>query len=166
MMRKFFYILAGLAGSLAAVVGFTGCRVGGPFRGPGYDRDVGVTLPGVGETVIVGVTHAKIEGPERPTFREHTRRVLDSLPSHDGFVGHAARTMIFGNEVWTMTVWRDEAALDAFVAARMHSTARRAGLPAVTSAQFLRFELPTRDVPPTWDSVLERLKEVEPVEYR
>jgi hypothetical protein len=35
----------------------------------------------------------------------------------------------------------------------------------VTSARFLRFEWPTRSVPPSWDEVLERLKNAEVVDY-
>lgn len=65
-----------------------------------------------------------------------------------------------------MTVWRDEAALDAFVSSEAHEAAIASGLQSVVSGQFTRFECPVDDCPPKWSSIMERLKSVRTIEYR
>jgi hypothetical protein len=61
-----------------------------------------------------------------------------------------------------MTVWRDKASLDAFVRSEVHTEAIRMGMPAVKTAQFLRFEWPAQDVPPSWGEVERRLSSPDP----
>jgi heme-degrading monooxygenase HmoA len=164
--RKRLWIIGGLSGAagfLAACL--PSCRVAMPFSGPGYSRSEGVTLPGVGETVVVAVTHAVVDNAKRGPFDEGTRRVDESLPTLDGFIGRSLRIELLGNEAWTMTVWRDEEALESFVSSPAHRLAVREGLPALKSARFLRFAIPTRDVPPSWDDVLHRLEQIEPGVY-
>lgn len=115
--------------------------------------------------MIIGVTNATLDGSKRALFDQHTRNVVRSLPSHDGFIGSSVRTRLMGNEVWTMTVWRDEAALDSFVRSPVHVEAIRKGLPAVIEAKFARFSWPAESVPPKWGEIIERLKTVEPIAY-
>lgn len=141
------------------------CQVASPFKGPGYTRGKGVTLPDATDTVWVGLTNAQLDGSNRATFDDYTRRVIRDLPNRDGYVGHSVRTRVFGNEVWTMTIWRDEAALNAFVRAPVHREAMREGIGAVTTARFARFAWPASQVPPSWDEAKRRLSEVEPVTY-
>lgn len=136
----------------------------------GYSSAQGKPSPsnnssGESKTVMIGITHAIVDGKNRKQFDKHTRLVIKSLPQHDGYVGHRVRTRIFGNEVWTMTVWQDERSLDAFVRAPIHREAIKQGLGGVKSAQFLRFEYPAADVPPSWDEVIERLKSEPFVNY-
>jgi heme-degrading monooxygenase HmoA len=161
MMR----VIACLAGGIAAAPTLVGCAGASAFSGPGYSKRQGVTLDGVGTTVMVGITNAQVDGATRAVFDRYTRETIESLPSNDGFIGYAVRSRILGNEVWTMTVWRDEAALDAFVRSPAHRAAIRRGLSPVVRAKFLRFEVPNSEVPPTWEDVLERLEHVEFVEY-
>jgi heme-degrading monooxygenase HmoA len=161
-------VLTAAVTMVAAAVGLqglAGCQMASRFRGPGYSRSNGVTLAGTGETVTVGITHALLDGRKRGVFDDYTRKTIASLPSNDGFIGSTVRTRVFGNEVWTMTVWRDEAALDGFVRSPTHRAAMREGIGAVTKAQFLRFQLPKEAVPPTWDDVMTRLKSVPFVDY-
>lgn len=148
-----------------AAVGLSGCQLATPFRGPGYSSREGVTLPGAHVTVWVGITNAQVDGRTRGVFDEYTRKVVRSLPEHDGFIGHSLRSRVLGNEVWTMTVWRDEAALDAFVSSPSHRSAMREGLAPVIRARFLRFELAASAVPPAWSEVLGRLEGVEFTNY-
>ncbi len=151
--------------SVASVMGLGGCALASPFRGPGYSSREGVVLPGVGETVWVGITNAQVDRATRRVFDDHTRKVIDGLPASDGFVGYSLRSRILGNEVWTMTVWRDEEALDGFVSSSVHRAAMREGMSPVIRAKFLRFELPSDAVPMSWDEVLVRLDDVAFVNY-
>lgn len=165
--RKLALISGGLV-CIASAVGLqslAGCAIASPFRGPGYERGRGVTMPGTGETVTVGITHAVLDGKTRAAFDDYTNRTIASLPKNDGFIGHSARTRLFGNEVWTMTAWRNEAALEAFSVSPTHLAAIREGLSAVNQAQFLRMQVPKDQVPPSWDDVLARLKDVPVIDY-
>lgn len=150
---------------LLGLVGLSGCQLATPFAGPGYDPKRGVTLTGTGDTVIIGITNAVLRPFKRTAFDDYTRQVLKSLPANDGYVGHSVRSRIFGNEVWTMTVWRDEQSLDAFVRSDRHRAAIREGLAGVQKAKFLRISWPKSAALPTWNEILARLKDIEYVEY-
>ena len=149
---------------IVATLFASACELSSPLRGPGSSRCA--DAPGVGDTVMVAVTHAVLDAEERGPFDDHSARVIDSLPSRDGFVAYGLRTRLFGNEVWTMTVWRDEAALNAFVSSSTHEAAIEGGLHAVIRGQFDRFSWPANQPPPSWSVILERLKTAEMIEFR
>lgn len=150
---------------LAALKALTGCQLATPFRGDGYSSRRGVTLDGVGDTVTVGLTNATLDGSRRRAFDDYTQRVVASLPGTPGYIGHSIRTRVLGNEVWTMTVWKDEASLDAFVRSPTHREAIRLGMPAVASAKFHRYTIPVGEVPPSWSDVMAVLEKVEARQY-
>ena len=137
----------------------SGCTISTSFRGPGYDRKRGVTLEGVGDTVVVGMTHAKLDRATRKAFDEHSGNVIRTLDTHDGFVGRKLRLRLFGNEVWTMTVWRDESALQRFVQSMVHVAAMAEGLPSIIEGRFGHFEVPVEEIPLSWKRALELLGE-------
>jgi heme-degrading monooxygenase HmoA len=148
----------------ALIAGLPSCAISSGYTSAQSKRS-GSESGADGNTVMIGITHAIVDGKNRKLFDKHTRLVIKSLPQHDGYVGHMVRTRIFGNEVWTMTVWQDERSLDAFVRAPIHREAIKQGLSGVKSAQFIRFEHPAADVPPSWDEVIERLKSAPFVNY-
>jgi heme-degrading monooxygenase HmoA len=169
-------VVVSALGVLASVfaVGLRGCAFGSSFRGEGRLREIAregrSSNSPAGEqaqkpTVMVGLTNAVLDPKTRAVFDDHTHRVLRSLPQQPGYVGHAVRTRPFGNEVWTMTVWQDEQALDAFVASDVHREAIRRGLVAVRSARFARFEWPADRGAPTWAEALRVLEEARVVDY-
>ncbi|MDX2088871.1 MAG: antibiotic biosynthesis monooxygenase [Kofleriaceae bacterium] len=134
------------------------CAVSRPFAGPGYDRERGVIAPDTGAMVVVALTNATLDGARRHTFDDHTRRVVDSLSSQPGFIGSSLRTRIFGNEVWTMTAWTSEEALDNFVASGVHQTAIENGMAPVRTARFARIKVARTALPLSWDRALEILE--------
>jgi len=136
----------------------SGCSLATPFKsGPAAFQHEG--------SVFIGVTNARVEGGNRRAFDKHTRLVIRSLGTHEGYMGHSVRSRLLGNEVWTMTVWKDEASLDRFVRSPVHREAMREGTPQVLTAKFDRFEWPSLDSRPTWTAILKRLESVEAVEY-
>ena len=144
----------GLVAGAFALLG--GCTISTPFKGPGYDRDDGVTGDRSGATVVVALTHAVL-GPERRNFDRGVDRVVDSLAQQPGLIGSSLRRELFGNEAWTMTVWRDAAALDAFVRSSVHQQAIRDGAGDLAGANFSRFELPAAALPIDWETALDYL---------
>lgn len=170
-------IILSALGALASLFlgGVSGCAFASSFRGESRLREIaregraGLGVHGgagsKAASVTVGLTNAVLDGKTRAVFDDYTRRVIKSLPDQPGYVGHSVRSRPFGNEVWTMTVWRDESALDAFVASDIHRTAIRQGLGAVKSARFARFEWPADRGPPTWAEALRVLEQAEVVDY-
>ncbi|MBI1190761.1 MAG: hypothetical protein GC200_08805 [Tepidisphaera sp.] len=150
-------LLAGVALAGAWFAG--GCRLATPFR-----ASTDGTPPAAGP-VVVAITHAQLDPAGRDAFDRYTDKVIASLPSNAGYLGYSVRGRLLGNEVWTMTLWRDHAATDAFVRSSTHGQAIREGLAAVKRAQFLRFEWPAADPPPSWDEIDRRLEHVPFIDY-
>jgi hypothetical protein len=139
-----FYILLILSTGLI----LSGFNIGTPFR---YSKSFN-SLPDDAQ-VIVGITHVTVgkDSVKNKLFWNHTFKVVDSLPSHTGYLGHKIRKQLFGKEGWTMTVWADEDSLHRFVSGDTHSQAIKNGLGAVVKARFVRFTLSKSQLPLSWD---------------
>ncbi len=150
-MRNRIGIKLGVLASVFTLLG--GCTISTPFKGPGYDHADGVTKVDGGDTVVVALTHAVL-GKERQNFDRGVDRIVDSLAEQPGLIGYSLRRELFGDEAWTLTVWRDEAALLAFVRSEVHQRAIREGAGELAGANFRRFELPASELPIDWEKAL------------
>lgn len=150
-MRRLF------AAALAAILGLGlgGCAFGTGFKGPGYVRGVGVTLPGDGP-VVMALTRASLKPGTagRRLFWQETNRLHAELEAQPGLVGFALRRTLDGSTGWTMTVWQDEAALRTFQRSEAHRSAVRTAMEGVDSAVFARKTLPRSAIPIDWDTAL------------
>ena len=138
----------GLVLALLALFPVTGCAISTPYRsvagvGPTADDD----------TVLVALTHAEIaEGTSTASaFWSNVSAVADSLEGRPGLLGYRLRRELFGRNSWTMTVWTDEASLEAFIGSDIHQTAIREGWPALDRARFARVTVPLSEIPLSWD---------------
>ena len=131
----------------------SGCYNGMPYQDNGKYPEV--------EMVAVGLTHAVLyDDPQLlPQFRSYARNVLASLESQPGFIGRKTRRRISGKEVWTMTVWTSEEALNKFVRSDVHQAAIGHGLAAVKSGEFARTIIPRSEAPLSWKKANKLLKE-------
>ena len=142
-MKKYFYLVALTTMSLM----LTAFTFGSPFRA---SKELDQLSP---ETMVtVGITHVTTgdDSKKNDIFWQYTYAVIDSLASHKGYLGHKIRKQIFGSEAWTMTVWKDEASLNAFVRGDMHSQAIQNGLDAVAKARFVRLTIERSKIPLSW----------------
>jgi quinol monooxygenase YgiN len=145
-------------GGLAAWFLGLGCTVSSPFRGSGL-RD----LPPETE-VVLSLTHANLDPVRRGPFDKATRRVLRGLPEQTGCIGYSVRKRLGGVDVWTMTAWRDEAALESFLASDLHRDAMRQGRPALLAGRTLRLKVDAGSLPMGWKEAEARLvRDGEPV---
>lgn len=144
---------------LGLVVPLFGCAIGRPFSGPGAES-LGL---GAEDSVLVVVTHAGLHRSRRRSFDRHTRRIMRTMEGYDGFVGYSVRKEILGDEVWTLTVWRDEAALGGFMAREPHRRAMRESSHAIRWLRSTRFHIPSGELPLTWDRALARLERDRPL---
>ena len=60
-----------------------------------------------------------------PAFLRHTMRITRQLRNSPGLVAYSLRADIAGHQFWTLSVWQDGAALQAFVRAEPHATTMR-----------------------------------------
>lgn len=90
-------------------------------------------------TVVVAVTRAELRWTGRLAFALASARVAQGLEDVPGRLDHRVGFGGLGRLAWTSTTWRDEAALDAFVAATAHRRAMREGQAALRSMESARF---------------------------
>ncbi len=136
-----------------------GCAVSSPFRGPGVSRWSGRLNLDPEQSVVVAWTQARLDPDRRKSFDQATHRVFRELGSQPGLLGYSVRTRIGAAEVWTMTVWMDEASLDAFLASKLHRSAIRDGRGSLVGGRTLRRSFPAAKVPLPWamaEGLLER----------
>lgn len=145
-----------IVGGLCAWLG--ACAINTPFRGPGYDSREGITLQLDAEaTVVVGLTKAIIGGDREKNkdFDRNLWQLVDSMNRQSGLIGYSVRKQIFGDELWTMTVWQDEASLIAFVQSGEHTRAVQEGDAALTGSLFARLRMKGADIPLSWERATE-----------
>lgn len=65
-------------------------------------------------------------------------------------MGYGLRLEIFGKRAWTMTAWKDEVSLAAFVRAPTHREAFRRSGETAWNIRFASLELPLSALPPSW----------------
>ena len=148
MLRRIPLLLA-----LFSAVGLSACNVSTPFLESGKPT-------AAGDTVFVGLTHAVLEDDRqsRSLFFDYVQEVEDSLSANPGYLGFSKRVALFGDDAWTMSIWSDEASMDAFVQGDTHQRAIRKAFRAVESARFARLEINAKDAPPTWEEALQILE--------
>ena len=134
-----------------------GCAISGPFEGPGYDGET-VTTDASGPYLAVA-TYAKMASGQRKAFGAHVDAVEAQLKSFDGLVGYSLRGEIPGKEVWTVTVWEDEAALLEFVTSGAHQVAMADATTVVAEFDSAHFEVSADRLPPAWSDILDALDE-------
>lgn len=139
-----------------------GCTIARPFEGPGWDPDGGVTLAGP-DRVAVALTHATLDKALRDPFDEHSERVVDSLLEgrHPGLIAFSTRRELIGDEVWTMTVWRDAPDLQRFFTSDVHGEAMSTASDAILRIHTRRLTLSRKELPLTWERALALLVEAQ-----
>ena len=139
--------------ALAVVPLLGACAISTPFP------RLKVSGAGADDPVVVVLTHIVVDSSQRSEFDRQTRRVIGSLPSHNGMLGYSARRQLFGNEAWTMSVWASDADRAGFVRSAVHQEAIAKSAPAVVNIQLKRLSLKREDVPAGWPRALELLAE-------
>lgn len=154
MLRRVPFLLA-----LILAIGLSACNVATPYRGPKVSSS-GPAASATGPTVYVGVTHAVLKDDRqyRSLFFDYVKEVEESLSQNSGFLGFSKRVALFGNDAWTMSVWTDEASMDAFVRSEAHQRAIRNAFKALEYARFARLEINAEEAPLSWDRALQVLE--------
>jgi heme-degrading monooxygenase HmoA len=138
-----------VAAALLAIA-LSGCAIGYPFRGPGFDAATRSVRPGIGDDVIVVVTQGAVAPGKQREFMKVLREVLDSMSEQDGLVGYSVRKELIGRTVWTISAWSDEESVRAFVRSDAHRAAMRSGTIPPESFISVQRVLAASDLPLSW----------------
>jgi heme-degrading monooxygenase HmoA len=95
------------------------------------------------------------------TFR-FARRVADvrrQLEHANGLIGYSMLGRPWARQYWTLSVWEDEAALQAFVAENPHRDIMSTVAPDMGTTRFVRWHVLGSTVPPRWPDALQRIEE-------
>src|SRR2546425_6278525 len=94
------------------------------------------------------------------SFFRQTRAIQSQLESSDGLVGYSLRAQLLGKKSWTLSVWKDEAALAEFVRKAPHAGTMKDLRPQLTDARrFVRWKEAGSKVRPKGADALSRLEE-------
>ncbi|MEU6034118.1 DUF3291 domain-containing protein [Actinomadura sp. NPDC047616] len=76
-----------------------------------------------------------------------------------GAWGVGLKAQLLRRTFWTVSAWRDKAALDAYAAAEPHRSAMRRKRSVMRESTFVFWTVPVEDLPITWDEVRRRIAE-------
>lgn len=127
----------------------SGCAIGTPWPRIESRPEAGAQAP-----VVLVLTRVVVDGPNRSEFDRQNRRVLDSMPTHPGLIGFAARRELFGNQGWTMSVWVDDEARRRFVGSTVHREAMQQARPSLLTVDTRRLTVARQDLPQGWEQAL------------
>jgi quinol monooxygenase YgiN len=93
-----------------------------------------------------------------PGFLRAAMAIRRQAIAADGCVGLALNTDMPRRTFFTLSAWRDRDALDGFVRSEPHRTIMRRYHPAMADSDFVFWDVPAGQVPPSWPQARDRLK--------
>lgn len=104
------------------------------------------------------LTHYPLKAGRRTSrVLSYVRLVQRRLDRCEGLVGYAFRANFYRQQLWTLSVWTDEAALRTFLDDVTHQQASEDLAAYVERPQTRQWRISGADVPPSWDDALARL---------
>jgi Domain of unknown function (DUF3291) len=100
-----------------------------------------------------------------PRFFIEALRVRRQVMRTPGAVGVSLIAHPLRREFFTLSVWRDQSAIDHLVRADPHHAVMRRQHPKMAGSAFVFWNLPGNAMPPSWDDARQRLSAA-PVKYR
>ena len=91
-----------------------------------------------------------------PWFVRQASRITQQLKRSAGVIGYSLNSRPFNAQFRTLSMWDDEAALQAFVHEAPHSDTMRMMIPHMGQTRFVRWTVRGADLPVRWDEALRR----------
>jgi quinol monooxygenase YgiN len=82
--------------------------------------------------------------------------VMKQLASAEGLLGYSVLARPLSKRFWTLSAWRDEAALRAFVQRPPHVRLMAALAPHMGKTKFVQWRVKSSQLPLTWHDALSR----------
>jgi heme-degrading monooxygenase HmoA len=111
-----------------------------------------------GETVVVLASRLELRSRRHTIgfFRAATA-VRRQVRGSAGALGVALLAKPLRRTYWTLSAWRDQAALDAFVETAPHTGTMARFRPLLRDSKFVTWQVPAGELPISWDEARERL---------
>jgi heme-degrading monooxygenase HmoA len=90
-------------------------------------------------------------------FFRFVRAIRRQLARSDGLIGYSLWAKPIAKRYWTVSVWRDEASLAAFMRASPHREIMSSLRPDMKATTFVRWTVRGSDTPVPWEDALQRL---------
>ncbi len=91
-----------------------------------------------------------------PVFFFYTMHVVKQLASAEGVLGYSVLARPLSKRFWTLSAWKDEAALHAFVQHPPHVRIVTVLTPHMGETGFVRWTIKGSELPLRWDDALRR----------
>jgi len=91
-----------------------------------------------------------------PSLFFYTAHVAKQLASAEGLLGFSILTRPLSRQFWTLSAWKDDAALRTFVEHPPHVHIMTALAPHMDQTKFLRWAVKGPQLPLRWDDALRR----------
>jgi heme-degrading monooxygenase HmoA len=94
------------------------------------------------------------------TFRffRFVRAIRAQLARTDGLIGYSLWAKPIAKRYWTLSLWKDETALTAFMRSSPHAEIMTKLRPDMSPTKFVRWTVKGSDAPVAWEEALRRLE--------
>ncbi len=140
------------------------CTIGRPLWSLGHSSNQNFKDLEDDEIVHVGMTHAYLNGGASE-FLLDTFKVYDELEGFEGYLGGSVRKEIWGDQVWTLSVWRTESDLKSFSSSDLHRNAIKSSGRYISKIRSTTLRMKRKDVPKTWHEARSHLEQLSFKQY-
>jgi quinol monooxygenase YgiN len=91
-----------------------------------------------------------------PHFLLYTAQVVRQLASAEGMLGYSVLARPLSKQFWTLSAWKNEAALRSFIQCPPHVRIMTALTPHMGETKFVRWMVKGSELPLPWDDALRR----------
>ena len=91
-----------------------------------------------------------------PRFLGYAKRVETQLAETKGIIGYSLRAKFMQRSFWTLSLWKSEEALQAFVHEGFHAGVMKVLMPDMAATNFVRWKIKGSACPPSWEEALKR----------
>lgn len=134
-----------------------------PFAGPGYAPDNGGLQEPLQDTYVVSTTFLQLRPDKQQEFEQSVGLMIPVLMSNPGLVGFSLAGSAKCGTARTLAVWRDEAAMMAFVMSDEHLAGVGKAGEYSSTGTVTSWEVPRGQIPVPWEVAAARVAEVAPV---
>ena len=111
-----------------------------------------------GASYVVMASHLPLKSiASTVRFLRAVSAVRKQLAQAEGLVGYALRAKPLPRDYWTLSVWKDGAALRGFMRTQPHAELMGSLKPIMGPTKFVQWETTADDGRPSWTTALDRL---------
>jgi Domain of unknown function (DUF3291) len=118
-----------------------------------------IEQPQSGRDYVVMASRLPLASHRRiPAFLRATLAIRRQLATTAGLIGYGLDAHLLRRTFWTLSVWEDEAALDAFAHGQPHAGKIAQIRPWMAGSTFVAWTAGSDQLPVTWDQARDRVR--------